>query len=174
LSGFSRPWRQPGLIQGDRCYDSQRHRDEPARVQRERQQGLGKPIISANFKGTRFIAVKNRLLHSQGWKTFHDFLGDYIRMAVGPDCGNAEIAKPAEQRHPIVLWYQAYCRHQAASARMVVRTKTVGSTPTNGIVVTDGQPRLAVPGDGRRSGLGAAKVPAKAGSLASLAARTRP
>ena len=23
-----RPWRQPGLIQGDRGYDSQRHRDE--------------------------------------------------------------------------------------------------------------------------------------------------
>jgi hypothetical protein len=83
-------------------------------VQRERQQGLGKPIISASFRGTRLVAVKNRLLQSKGWKTFHDFLGDYIKIAIGPAWGNAEIAKPPEQRHPMIVWYQALCRHQRA------------------------------------------------------------
>jgi hypothetical protein len=90
----------------------QQARAAASRVQRERQQGLGKPIISAVFQGTRLVAVKNRLLHSKGWKTFHDFLGDYIKSAIGSDWGNAEIAKPPDQRHPIITWYQAFCHHQ--------------------------------------------------------------
>src|SRR5947207_2239648 len=65
-------------------------RAEAARTQRERQQGLGKPIISASFNGQRLVAVKNRLLRSKGWLTFHDFLFDYITMALGSDWGNAE------------------------------------------------------------------------------------
>jgi hypothetical protein len=51
-------------------------RSEAKRVQRERQQGLGKPIISAELKGTRFVAFKNRLLYSKKWRTFEDFLFD--------------------------------------------------------------------------------------------------
>ncbi len=78
-------------------------RAEALHVQRERQQGLGRPIISAEAFGRRFVAVKNRLLHSQKWRTFHDFLGDYIKMAIGPDWGNAELAKPLEQRHPTIV-----------------------------------------------------------------------
>jgi len=81
-------------------------------VQRERQQGLGKPIIAAEAFGQRFVAVKNRLLHSQTWRTFHDFLGDYIKIAMGSDWGNAEIAKPLEQRHPILAWYHLVCNQQ--------------------------------------------------------------
>ncbi len=53
-------------------------------------------------------------MQSKGWKTFHDFLGDYIKNAIGPAWGNAEIAKPPEQGHPIIVWYQALCRHQRA------------------------------------------------------------
>lgn len=82
---------------------------DAARVQRERQQGLGKPIISAEFQGHRLVAVKNRLLHSKGWKTFHDFLLDYIKMALGSEWGNAEIAKPLQQQHPVLTWYQKLC-----------------------------------------------------------------
>ena len=52
---------------------------DAARIQREQQQGLGKPIVSAEVKGHRFVAVKNRLMHSKGWRTFHDFLIDYLR-----------------------------------------------------------------------------------------------
>jgi len=84
-------------------------RSEAKRVQRERQQGLGKPIISAELNDTRFVAVKNRLLYSKKWRTFEDFLLDYIRTALGSEWGNAEIAKPAEERHPIMIWYQKTC-----------------------------------------------------------------
>lgn len=84
-----------------------------AEVQRQRQQGLGRPIISAQTQtGHRLVAVKNRLLYSNKWKTFHDFLNDYIRTALGPEWGTAELAKPTEQRHAILNWYQMVCQHQ--------------------------------------------------------------
>jgi SEC-C motif len=102
-----------------------------AMVQRERQQGLGNPIISAELNGYRLVAVKNRLLHSQGWKTFHDFLGDYIKMAIGPEWGNSEIAKPLEQRHPILVWYQKCCELQR---RFVTQPGKVANTPMTGAV----------------------------------------
>jgi hypothetical protein len=84
-------------------------RADAERVQRERQQGLGKPIISADFGGQRLVAVKNRLLKSKRWATFEDFLFDYIKVAMGSEWGNAELAKPIEMRHPVLTWYQKAC-----------------------------------------------------------------
>lgn len=81
-------------------------------VQRERQQGLGRPIVSTEAFGYRLVAVKNRLLHSKEWRTFHDFLCDYIKVAIGVDWGNAELAKPLHQRHPILGWYHHLCFYQ--------------------------------------------------------------
>lgn len=98
-------------------------------VQRERQQGLGKPIIAAEAFGQRFVAVKNHLLHSQTWRTFHDFLGDYIKIAMGTDWGNAEIAKPLEQRHPILVWYHLICEYQQ---RFIAEAGKVHSVPMTG------------------------------------------
>lgn len=89
-------------------------RAEAQKVQRESQQGLGKPIISAELDGRRLVAVKNRLLQSKGWRTFHDFLGDYIKMALGEDWGNADLAKPLLERHPILIWYHHLCLLQQA------------------------------------------------------------
>ena len=51
-------------------------------LQRRKQQGLGKPIISANFKGRRFVAIGKELRWSEKWKTFHDFLFDYLKMMI--------------------------------------------------------------------------------------------
>jgi hypothetical protein len=108
-----------------RCHGSPVHLDEISKtipklmrrheadeLQRKRQQGLGNPIISAEIAGQRIVAVKNRLLHSPGWKTFQDFLNDYVRMAFGTDWGNAELKKPLEQRHPLLQWYQQVCDFQ--------------------------------------------------------------
>ena len=80
-------------------------------VQRERQQGFGNPIISAEVQGTRFVAVKNRLVHGK-WPTFHAFLMHYIKVSIGPDWGNAELKKPLQERHPILLWYDYLCAEQ--------------------------------------------------------------
>lgn len=85
---------------------------EAQRVQRERQQGLGRQIISAEVDGTRFVATKHRIYHSRSWKTFHDFLTHYLATILGADWGNAELKKPFNQRHPIVRWYHHLCLHQ--------------------------------------------------------------
>ena len=87
---------------------------EAMTVQRTKQQGLGRPIVSAKMGSTRFVAVKNRLLHSTKWKTFVDFLGDYIKTAmVDNDWGNNEIRnKPLDKRHPILQWYDKVCHQQ--------------------------------------------------------------
>lgn len=106
-------------------------RADAAQVQRERQQGFGRPIISMESHGYRMVAVKNRLLHSQKWKTFHDFLMDYIKMAIDPDWGNAEIAKPLEQRHPILVWYQKLCEYQRT---FITEPGKVSTAPMSGAV----------------------------------------
>jgi hypothetical protein len=81
-------------------------------IQRQKQQGLGNPIISLEMQGHRLVAVKNRLLHSKGWKTFHDFLFDYMKMSLGSEWGTAEIKKPLAERHPLLVWYQKLCDFQ--------------------------------------------------------------
>jgi hypothetical protein len=74
------------------------------RAQRERQQGLGRPIISTQFKDQRVVAVGNRLFTSPKWRTFHDFLLDYIKDVLGQEWGAAEQAKALTERHPIMQW----------------------------------------------------------------------
>ncbi|GAB3628316.1 preprotein translocase subunit SecA [Pandoraea terrae] len=86
-------------------------RAQASEAQRQRQQGMGRPIISVQTEtGHRLVAVRNRLMYSKGWKTFHDFLVDYIKTALGSgsgsDWGASELAKPSDQRHPILNWYQ--------------------------------------------------------------------
>jgi hypothetical protein len=83
-------------------------------AQRVAQQGLGRPIISAEIGGRRVVAVRNRLYHVKG-KTFHDFLGDYLRDVLDPAWGNAELEKPLRDRHPIVQWYDSICNLQRRS-----------------------------------------------------------
>ena len=112
-----------------KCHGDIEHMDRIARVmaavpgvrarhdakehQRVEQQGLGKPIIAARMEnGYQFVAVKNRLLYSKSWKTFHDFLSDYLKSAIGSEWGNAELKKPFSQRHPILIWYHKLCEQQ--------------------------------------------------------------
>jgi hypothetical protein len=81
--------------------------------QRIEQQGLGRPIIAAKTDtGHQFVAVRDRVLFSKKWKTFHDFLGDYLKDALGSDWGNAELQKPFDQRHPVLVWYHKLCEQQ--------------------------------------------------------------
>lgn len=77
--------------------------------QKRQQQGFGRAIISTELNGTRFVAVGKRLMYSNKWKTVADFLGEYMRLTFTPEWGNAELAKPLEQRHPIMIWYNHVC-----------------------------------------------------------------
>lgn len=82
-------------------------RHKAAEQQRIEQQGLGKPIIAARMdNGHQFVAVRNRLLYSKKWKTFHDFLGDYLKGILGTEWGNAELLKPFDRStapHPSLV-----------------------------------------------------------------------
>lgn len=96
----------------------QMHRELMAREkQREKQQGLGRRIVTAEFKGFRFVAVGGQLHYSKNWKTFHDFLFYYIKRVLKPEWGTAEIKKPYEKRNPILQWYKHLCEHQRAHAK---------------------------------------------------------
>jgi hypothetical protein len=76
--------------------------------------GKGKPIITTEFKDWRFVAAGNELHYAQKDKTqyFPDFLSNYIRSKLSPEWGNAEIAKPLEERHQILQWYDSMCHFQ--------------------------------------------------------------
>lgn len=99
---------------------------------RQRQQGKGKPIISTEFQGYRFTAVGNRLHYAKTHKTFIDFLGDYIRNVLGHKWGNTEIAKPLEDRHQILKWYDAICALQRSTMRKP--KGEIQDMPINGLV----------------------------------------
>lgn len=111
--------------------ERQRRYHEAAEHQRRQQQGLGRPIISTEHNGFRFVAVGRKLHWSRNWKTFHDFLFDYIKQVLGPDWGNSELRKPFEERHPIIQWYDYLCRYQR---EFIKQPGKVDSAPMIGAV----------------------------------------
>ena len=99
---------------------------------REQQQGLGKPIISIKSHGHQLVAVGNTLHYSPKWKTFPDFLSDYLKNITTGNWGNAELKKPFEERHPVLQWYDNYCRYQQAHQ---VAKQEIFSGPATGVVM---------------------------------------
>ena len=98
---------------------------------RREQQGLGRPIVSTEVAGRKVVAVGNRLHWSDGWKTFPDFLNGYLKDRLGAPWGNAEIAKPLTERHPVMQWYDALCRHQR---RSIAQPGQLSDMEVNGVV----------------------------------------
>ena len=74
-------------------------------ARREKQQGLGRPIIAPKLRDHQMVAVGNRIHFSTKWRTFHDFLRDHLVGLLGKEWGEAELAKPAEERHRILRWF---------------------------------------------------------------------
>lgn len=99
-------------------------------IQRQEQQGLGKPIISIEHDGYRFVAIGNKVAYGK-WKTFYDFLSNHIKQIIGGDWGNSEIAKPLHERHPILQWYDKICALQASHVK---EPGAVFSAPETGAV----------------------------------------
>ena len=103
-------------------------RAEAERVQREKQQGLGRPIVSSQLNDLRVVAVGNVIYKSNRWKTFHDFLHEYLIFQLGADWFKAEKAKATEQRHQIVRWHdQALAnaqRHSTEAGEVSMRPIT--------------------------------------------------
>jgi hypothetical protein len=118
----------PGPIPFEALADLKRR--EAAELIRQQQQGLGNPIVSLNMNGYQFVAAGNTLYWSPKWKTFADFLAGYMKQILGADWGNAEIAKPLNERHPIMQWYEEYCHFQ----REHYTNGEVRSAPATGVV----------------------------------------
>ncbi|MBV1885715.1 MAG: hypothetical protein KUG61_01440, partial [Parvibaculaceae bacterium] len=72
---------------------------------RIQQQGLGKPIVSTDLNGHKFVAVGNTIHHSKKWAYFSDFLFSYIKKKLGEEWGNNETRKQFRKRHPLMQWY---------------------------------------------------------------------
>lgn len=87
-------------------------RHEARELIRKEQQGLGKPIIAGKVDEYQFVAVGSTIHYSKTWTFFPDFLTHHIKEVLGGDWGNAEIEKPIGERHPILQWYDSYCRFQ--------------------------------------------------------------
>lgn len=118
---------EKGIIeQGRRHFEKHKAQE----LQRQKQQGLGRPIISIEYNGYRFVAVGSKL-HYGKWESFADFLGNYIKHTFGGEWGNAEIAKPLTERHPVMQWYDKICHLQAAHAK---EPGALFSTPMTGAV----------------------------------------
>jgi hypothetical protein len=99
---------------------------------RTQQQGLGNPIISCEYNGYRIVAIRNKIYWSKNWKTFHDFLMDYIKDVMKDgDWGSKEIAKPYAQRHPILQWYDQVCQY---SKEITKNPGKISSLPMIGAV----------------------------------------
>ena len=95
---------------------------------REAQQGLGRPIVGFKSGAHQIVAVGNTVYFSDKWKTFPDFLADYIKRKIGNDWGNAEIAKPFGERHPLMQWYETYCKYQQATIKKAGEVTTANVT----------------------------------------------
>ena len=93
-----------------------REREQAERNRREKF-GEIRPVISADFKGYKFVGVGSELLYSNQWRTFPDFLADYIKRVLNPAWGKAELAKPLDERHVIMKWYDGMCRYQQKQQR---------------------------------------------------------
>ena len=86
--------------------DLKRRQHEAKEHQRIELQGHGKPIVSFEDNGVRFVAVKNKLYRSDRWKTFIDFLLAYLRSTLSEEWLKAESEKIAVARHPIITWFE--------------------------------------------------------------------
>ena len=92
---------------------------EATRVQREKQQGLGKGIISMESNGHRIVIVGMMLYSSTKWRTFHDFLRYYLIVQLGETWFKAEQIKIVYQRHQIVRWYDKAFSDVSSAKTMV-------------------------------------------------------
>ncbi len=75
--------------------------------QREQQQGLGKPIIYAEFNGYRLVAVGSELLWSKEWRTFHDFLFACLPRVIGQEWAANEQKQSPDSWHPLFRLHEA-------------------------------------------------------------------
>jgi hypothetical protein len=109
--------------------NANRPRQLASEKQRAAQQGLGKPIISAEVAGHRLVAVGNKVHTSKGAKTFPDFLVPYVGTILGAEWLTTELQKEEAAMYPVALWYRMDALHRR---KHVVNPGGVFSAPEIG------------------------------------------
>jgi hypothetical protein len=107
-------------------------RHEAKEYRRRLMQGLGRPIVSFESHGYRLVAVGNEIRWSKNWVTFVDFLFDYIKAVLTPAWGQAELAKPEAEQHPLVHWMRRIDAFKKAHAH--AKQGKIYVAPMTGIV----------------------------------------
>jgi hypothetical protein len=86
---------------------------EAAEKVRQEQQGHGRPIVSWESNGTRFVAVKNHVWYppkGRTWVYFADFLFDYLKSTLKHEWGAR--AQRVGLPHPLFRWQEKLNRYQ--------------------------------------------------------------
>ncbi len=78
--------------------------DKANKLIREKQQGLGKPIIWERVGDYQTVRVDNKIYSSKEWRTFPDFLFHYMKEVLTKKWFELERTKPLDQQHPIIEW----------------------------------------------------------------------
>lgn len=75
-------------------------------AQRRGRYGLVRPEIVSEFQGYKFVAIGSRLLYLPADRChfLSDVLQAYVPQLFGKQWFEAEIAKPPNQRHPVMQW----------------------------------------------------------------------
>lgn len=86
-----------------------------AHINFSRAHGAVKEMITVATPGVRMVAVGKEIRFGRpdDWKSFLDFLRDYLRQSIWTkETWEAECAKPALQRHPVMRWYDCLVEAQ--------------------------------------------------------------
>ena len=88
-------------------------------------------MVSLRAFDRQMVAVGDTIYHSTNWKTFPDFLVDYVKAVLDPAWCGAEMAKPLTERHPIMRWGEALTDYQKVTIK---ERGKVASAPMTGVV----------------------------------------
>jgi hypothetical protein len=66
------------------------------------------------FDGQRVVAVGATILYDAKWRTFTDFLFDYLKLVFGRKWGESEMMTDPAERHPVLQWSEATGRFRSS------------------------------------------------------------
>jgi hypothetical protein len=104
----------PELIHIFRSGQQPYHLREQARITKY---GYVGPTLHLNYKGEKWVAVGSSLVHSKNWKTFVDFLHDFIKMCFGEKWWKRQVELLFERRSPVLKW-AAWAKEHEKNARV--------------------------------------------------------
>lgn len=101
----------------DDAFTSAMRQVEVAEHLRMIQQGRGRPVIEGKLGEYQLVATGSTIHYSTKWKTFPDFLFEYIIRVFGKDWVESEGSKPDKELHPVLLWQRKIISLQAKLSR---------------------------------------------------------